>query len=60
MQFKNASILNISEEEIKPVKYLFDNLNNNNQKELAKKLFENPQSFKQTVEFAKKVKGLLS
>jgi hypothetical protein len=58
LQFKNASILNISEAEVKPVKYLFDNLNSTNQKALATKLFESPQSFKQIIEFAKKVKGL--
>jgi len=60
LQFKNASILNITESEMKPVKYLFDNLNATNQKALATKLFESPQGFKQTVEFAKTVKGLLS
>jgi membrane-bound lytic murein transglycosylase MltF len=58
MQFKNASILNISENDIKPIKMLFDQLNQDNQKLMAKNLFENQQQFKQTLEFAKKVKGL--
>jgi len=58
MQFKNASILNISENDIKPIKMLFDQLSQDNQKLMAKNLFENQQHFKQTLEFAKKVKGL--
>ena len=31
IHFKNASIINISEHEIKPIKLLFDNLNESNQ-----------------------------
>lgn len=60
INFKNESILNISENEIEPIKKLFDNLNEENQKVLARDLFKTPQYFKQTLEFAKKVKGLLS
>jgi hypothetical protein len=60
INFKNESILNISDKDIEPIKYLFDNLNEENQKVLAKDLFETPQHFKHTLEFAKKVKGLFS
>lgn len=60
IQFKNKSIINISENEILPVRQLFDNLNSENQKLLAQNLFESPQHFKQTIEFAKKVKGLFT
>jgi hypothetical protein len=60
VNFKNESILNISENEIEPIKRLFDSLNEENQKVLARDLFKTPQHFKQTVEFAKKVKGLFS
>lgn len=60
INFKNESILNISENDIQPIKRLFDNLNEENQKALARDLFKSPQNFKQTVEFAKQVKGLFS
>lgn len=60
INFKNESILNISENEIKPIKRLFDHLNEENQKVLARDLFKTPQHFKQTLEFAKKIKGLFS
>lgn len=60
IQFKNKSIINISENEISPIKQLFDHLNAENQKLLAQNLFESPQHFKQTIEFAKKVKGLFT
>lgn len=59
IQFKNASIINISEEDIKPVKLLFDHLNESNQKLLAKNLFDTPNHFKQTVQFAKKLQGYI-
>ena len=60
INFKNESILNISENEIEPIKSLFDRLNEENQKVLARDLFKSPQHFKHTLEFAKKVKGLFS
>jgi uncharacterized protein HemY len=60
IEFKNASIINISENEIKPIKLLFDNLNESNQKHLAKNLFDSPKNFKQTLEFAKKLQGLIT
>ena len=60
IEFKNASIINISENDIKPIKLLFDNLNESNQKHLAKNLFDSPKNFKQTFEFAKKLQGLIT
>ena len=59
IEFKNASIINITEQEIKPLKLLFDQLNESNQKLLAKNMFESPKYFKQTLEFAKKLQGLI-
>ena len=60
IEFINASVINISENDIKPIKLLFDNLNESNQKHLAKNLFDSPKNFKQTFEFAKKLQGLIT
>jgi len=60
IEFKNASIINISESDFASIKLLFDNLNDKNKVILAKNLFEEPSYFKRTLEFAKKIKGLIT
>jgi hypothetical protein len=60
IEFKNASIINISESDIAPIKLLFDNLNEANQKLLAKNIFDSPAYFKSTMQFAKGIRGLLT
>lgn len=60
IEFKNASIINISESEIEPLKLLFDQLNDKNKKHLAKNIFETPNFFRETLKFAKTIKGLLT
>lgn len=59
IEFKNASIINISESEIEPLKLLFDQLNEKNKKHLAKHIFETPSFFRETLRFAKTIKGFL-
>jgi hypothetical protein len=60
IEFKNGSIINISESEIAPLKLLFDQLNDKNQKHLAKNIFETPNFLRETIQFAKNTKGLLT
>lgn len=60
IQFKNASIINISESELEPLKLLFDQLNEKNQTHMAKYVFETPRFFREILHFAKTTKGLLT
>jgi hypothetical protein len=60
IEFKNASIINISESEIEPLRLLFDQLNEKNKKHLAKNIFETPSFFRETLRFAKTIKGILT
>ena len=60
IEFKNASIINISESDLNVLKLLFDNLNDRNKVLFAKNLFEEPTYYKQTLEFAKRTKGLIT
>lgn len=60
IEFKNASIINISESEIQPLRLLFDQLNDKNKKHLAENIFATPSFFKETLKFAKTIKGLLT
>lgn len=60
IEFKNASIINISESDFREIKFLFDNLNAKNKIILAKNLFEEPSYYKRTLEFAKRTKGLIT
>lgn len=60
IQFKNASIINISESELESLKLLFDQLNEKNQTHMAKHIFDTPRYFKEILYFAKTTKGLLT
>ena len=59
-KFKNQSIINITESEVKALKNLFDALNNENRKILVEEILKSPASLKKQIEFYQKTKGLIS
>jgi hypothetical protein len=58
IKFKNESILNITEENIKNVKSLFDQLSPQNRQILAETIFNDPDTFKEHLDFYEKTKVL--
>ena len=57
--FQDGSILNITEENVKDIKELFEQLNPESRQKMASEIFENAQTFKQHIDFSKKAKELL-
>jgi hypothetical protein len=57
--FKNNSVLNIDEREIKILKELFDLLSDKSRKIMTEQIFKDSESFKNHIEFYNKAKGLL-
>ena len=57
--FKNNTSINISEQDAKKIKVLFNSLNSKNRKIMAKTLFEDLQGFKKTLEFYENAKKVI-
>lgn len=57
--FQDGSILNITEENVKDIKELFEQLNPTSREKMASEIFENALTFKQHIDFSKKAKELL-
>ena len=58
-QFKNNSLLNITESDINAIKNLFETLSVKNRQKMAVEIFEDCTSFKHHVDFYNHTKGLL-
>jgi len=58
-EFKNKSLLNITESDLGAIKNLFEALNSENRQKMVSEIFNNGDSFKQHVEFYNKIQGLL-
>ena len=56
--FKNGLNINISELDIKNVKTLFESLSPLNREAMTEEIFKSPESFKEHIKFAEKIKGL--
>jgi len=57
--FKDGSVLNINEENVKDIKELFEQLNPTSRKKLVSNIFESSNNFVQHIQFSKKVKELI-
>ena len=55
---KDGSIINITENETKSLKRLFDNLNTASRKEMIATIFESSNNFQQHIDFYNTAKGL--
>ena len=58
--FKDGSSINITEEDMKEIIGLFEQLNTEKRQIMVSDLFESSSKFKSNLNFAKKVKGLLN
>jgi hypothetical protein len=58
IKFKNESIINITEENIKDIKSLFDQLSPKNRQILAETIFNDPDTFAEHLDFYEKTKAL--
>jgi hypothetical protein len=58
-QFKNNSVLNITDSEIKAIKNLFEALNTNNRQKMVAEIFTDSETFKNHVNFYNQSQGLL-
>jgi len=58
-EFKNNSVLNITDSDIKAVTNLFEALNTENRQKMVKEIFVDVASFKNHIEFYNQIKGLL-
>ena len=58
-QFKNNSLLNITDSEIKAIKNLFEALNTNNRQKMVAEIFTDSETFKNHVNFYSQAQGLL-
>lgn len=56
--FKNNSVINITESEIRAIKNLFEQLNTKNRINMVNQIFEDAQTFKNHIDFYNKSKGL--
>lgn len=57
-KFKDDSIINITENEVKGLTVLFESLNAANKLKMAQDIFNTSNTFKQHVDFAQRIKGL--
>lgn len=57
--FQDGSVLNITEQNVKEVKELFEQLNPESREKMASEIFQNAQTFSQHIDFSKKVQELL-
>lgn len=58
-KFKNNSVLNINESQIKTIKELFDFLSPTNRERMAREVLEDCNNFKNHIDFYNNIKGLL-
>lgn len=58
VQLKDGSIINITENDTKSLKRLFDNLNTESRKQMITSIFESSSNFKQHIDFYNTAKGL--
>jgi hypothetical protein len=58
-EFKNNSVINITESEIESIKNLFEALDVENRQKMVKEIFEDSQKFKNHIDFYNNSKGLL-
>ena len=58
VQLKDGSIINITENDTKSLKRLFDNLNTESRKQMITSIFESSNNFKQHIDFYNTAKGL--
>jgi hypothetical protein len=58
-EFKNNSVINITESEIESIKNLFEALDVENRQKMIKEIFEDSQKFKNHIDFYNNSKGLL-
>jgi hypothetical protein len=59
-EFKNNSVINITEYDINAVKTLFESLDAKNREMMVKEIFKDSTNFKKHVDFYAQVKGLIS
>lgn len=57
--FKNGTTINITENEISKIKFIFNSLNSKNRKIMAKEITESIQGLKRTLEFYDRAKKVL-
>lgn len=58
IKLKNESLINITENEVKAIKSLFDTLNVKNRQKMAEDIFKDQQTFQEHLEFYNKTKVL--
>lgn len=58
VQLKDGSIINITENDTKSLKRLFDNLNTESRKQMITSIFQSSNNFKQHIDFYNTAKGL--
>jgi hypothetical protein len=58
VQLKDGSIINITENDSKSLKRLFDNLNTDSRKKMISSIFKSSNNFKQHIDFYNTAKGI--